>query len=110
MKKVLTVCKYSLGLILQVPTILVFELWIKAFNEGSTPQERVQIFLSFFPQGTTRDILSWGPIALSLAGVVLAGLFLIKSTTAQRVVNVIVIIFGLAITFLNILWQIFQRL
>lgn len=110
MSKVATVCKYVLGPILLLPTIIVWWLWIEAFGEGSTQEERVQIYLSYFPQGSTLDMLSWLPIALSLIGVVVAGLFLIKSTTTQRVINGIVIVIGLVITFLNIAWQIFQHL
>lgn len=102
MSKPASWAKYVVGPVLLLPTIVLWSLWIKAFGDGATPAERIQIYLSHFPGGTTVRILTLIPLTSSVAAVIVASLFLAKATSAQRAVNIIVVVLGALFTLLNI--------
>ncbi len=86
--------RYAIGPVLLGPTVVFWGLWIKAFGEGDSPESRIRIFLSYFPEGTTIRTLAWMPLITSLAALTVAASFLVRATRGQRVVNISVIILG----------------
>lgn len=102
MSKLLLWFRYLAGPILLVPTVVLWGLWIKAFGVGTTQKERVEILLSYLPEGTAPHTLSMIALITSIAAVILGALLLIKANPGQRAVNITVVILGSLFTLLNI--------
>ena len=94
--------KHVIGPVLLLSTVCIWAIWIKAFGEGSSPEQRVQLFNSYFPEGTSIAVLTLIPPATSVAAGILGAVFLFKATFGQRVVNVIVILLGILFSILNV--------
>jgi hypothetical protein len=103
MGKIMTGLRLWAGPILLLPTIVLWGLWIKAFGEGGNQEERVQIFLSYFPAGTTLHTLTTLPLVASISAVVLGALILLTSPRKREVnVSILVVVLGVVFTLLNI--------
>jgi hypothetical protein len=95
--------RYWVAPVFLLPTVVIWGIWIKAFGEGGTQEQRIQIFRSHFAEWVSLLALELVPLATSLAAVALGTYFFAKSTaTGVRVVNVVVILVGLAFTLLNV--------
>ncbi len=94
--------RYAIGPVLLLPTVVFWCLWIKAFGEGDSPESRIRIFLSYFPEGTAIRTLAWMLLITSLAALTVSAFFLVRATRGQRVVNISVIILGILMSLLNV--------
>ena len=102
MSKLMIWFRYVAGPVSLVPTVVLWGLWIKAFGEGTTQNERVQVFSSYFADGITPHTLSSIALITSIAAVILGALLMIKATPGQRAMNITVVILGSVFTLLNI--------
>ncbi len=91
-----------IGAVLVLPSIVYLALWIKSFNAGSNQAERVSIFLSHFPDGTTVGTLTSIAIVTSIGAIVAAAIALYGSTIVVRIVNIAVLVMASLLTLLNI--------
>jgi hypothetical protein len=63
----------SLGFLFLIISISIVFLWTVAFFQADTHEEKVSIFLSFFPTGVQNSAsTNWFGIILSLLGIILS--------------------------------------
>ena len=91
-------------LLLLLPSIISWRLWIKAFNEGSNQPERVEAFMSFFPEGTTIGLITMTTLITSALAV---GVGMLSVTFASPWARVAVIAIAL-VSFLFTILNLFQ--
>ena len=97
MKKI----KTWIGPVLVLPSIISWALWIKSFNAGANQVERVAIWLSHFPDGTTVQTLTTIAILTSLGSIVASSIALPGSIISVRITNIISLVIAALITLLN---------
>jgi hypothetical protein len=91
-----------IGVILILPSILFWGIWIKSFYAGSNQSERVSVLISHFPEGTTVGILTSIAIISSLGAALASVRGLRGASSIFRVANITVIVLASLLTFLNI--------
>ena len=91
------------GLICIFVPILIFGLWIHAANLGTTQNERVTIFKSYFPDflGGRWDI-TFLSIAFCISAVILSSISLKFSGKLWKVLNVIILVISVLLLSLNL--------
>ena len=89
-------------ILLSIP-LLVYGLWIQAFNLGATQSERVLVFNSYFPdflQG--RWDTTYLSITFCILAIILSSICLKLSQKLWRALNIIILIFGSLLQLLNL--------
>ena len=77
-------------------------LWIRAFNIGNTPLERIDIFLNYFPFVGV-DSITILDILCCVASIVLSSICLNQNRIGWRIFNISIIVVS-ALKLLLILW------
>ena len=84
------------------PSIVFWVIWINSFKAGSEQTERVAIYLSHFPAGTTVGALTTIALLTSLGSVFAASLALRGSTIIIRIISILTILVGGLLTLMNV--------
>jgi hypothetical protein len=97
--KILTV----LSLIFLSFPLLIYRLWIKAFNLGTSQSERVSIFNSYFPDSLQgRWDTTYLSISFCLLAIILSSICLKLSQKFWKILNIIILIFSSLLLLLNL--------
>ena len=91
------------GLICIFVPIIIFGLWIHAFNLGTTQIERVAIFKSYFPDSLDgRWDITLLSIAFCISAVILSSISLKLPRKIWKALNVIILVFSTLLLYLNL--------
>ena len=83
--------------------LLIYRLWIKAFNLGTSQSERVSIFNSYFPDSLQgRWDTTYLSISFCLLAIILSSICLKLSQKFWKILNIIILIFSSLLLLLNL--------
>lgn len=93
----------SLGFICMVIPFIIYALWIRAFNLGSSQTERLLIFNEHLPdflaRGSNVTIIS---IAFSVLAIIFSSMSLMKLKGIWRLFNILTLVLSGVLLLLNI--------
>lgn len=92
-----------LGLLCAAVPLLIFGLWIYAFNSGNSQQNRLEIFNHFFPEFLHgRYSLAYLSLAFSILSVCISVINISIKEMAWKVLNSLILVIGLIMVLLNL--------
>lgn len=92
----------GLGFICLLISLAILFLWIHAFDQGSSQQERVQIYLSYFPSFLGQIGVTIIEVLLALNAIVFGGIGRRLRGFGWKLLNVTIITGGSFIVLFNI--------
>ena len=92
-----------LGLSCAAIPLLIFGLWIYAFNSGDNQQNRVEIFNHFFPEFLHgRYSVAYLNLVFSILSICISFINISIKETAWKVLNIFILVIGLIMVLLNL--------
>lgn len=95
----------TVGVLLLLPSVALWSLWIAVFNQYPTHEQRVAAFLSYLPE-FLRDRIAYSGVELltSLGSLVCFAVSLRDSAGIWRLIAIVGVLFAAIALFMN-LWQ-----